>query len=148
MKNAEIWLEKRLGKQIDIILYNRKYRNDTRLNTFIFNLYLGTKKGPPKIVNIINLNDSSDLPHMLGSLLGPATSTTPLDLSTLSFKDVVYANYAKFHSNMSFHVSPSSDLLNSLDAVRVADVVLFVTSYSADVTELISQVTIRFIHAY
>ena len=92
-------------------------------------------------MNIINLNDSSDLPHMLGSLLSPATSTTPYDLSTLTFKDVVYANYAKFHSNISFHVSPSSDLLNSLDAVRVADVVLFVTSYSADITELINQVT-------
>ena len=67
------------------------------------------------------------------------TQITPNNQQS-SGANVTYASYNKYHSNVLFNISFVDDLFDSLDAARVADILVFVTTYSQDTTELISKV--------
>ena len=83
-------------------------------------------------MSICNDICSSDI--LKNTINSDVTSVTKVDLNidNINRSDVVYVNFPRFRSNMSFIQSDASDLFTALDAARVSDVIIFATKFSQD----------------
>jgi hypothetical protein len=60
--------------------------------------------------------------------------------SSFSSTSIIFTSNIKFRNNFEFIISPTNDLISSINASRTADLILFVTQYSPDYNDMIDEV--------
>ncbi len=80
--------------------------------------------------------DSSDV---LNHILSDSSMVTELK-SSFSSTSIIFTSNIKFRNNFEFIISPTNDLISSINASRTADLILFVTQYSPDYNDMIDEV--------
>lgn len=97
-------------------------RNKKRTDVWLMKR-IGTSRGPPKVVALVPLSVMTDTTALLNSWLESemvlATNSRPTD-------PVVYTTSTKHRCRFTVVRSASSNVLDIVDAVRVADIVVFV----------------------
>jgi hypothetical protein len=93
------------------------------------------------MVYVIDVSSSLNIGEVIRRTLKDSIISSPdINLDTLSARDLIYATFPKFHSNIAFFVGDTSDLFSAIESSRVADVVLLAVRYNSDYTQLISEV--------
>ncbi|KAK7102522.1 pre-rRNA-processing protein TSR1 homolog [Littorina saxatilis] len=87
----------------------------------------GGQRTPPHFVVVVGLSGSADCSAVVEAL-SKTISNTDGGVVTTNEQGIVHASIARFRQRVAFYIPPAENLRSVLDAAKVADSLLFVTS--------------------